>query len=275
MRRVLTSLAAITALPLLVGSTSTPDLPEDKRPQQGNKARIAVTEATSNTGDCSNVMASAIGDMLSTSLVNTQKFVVLSDADAVGATGVLVTSTVTKFEPEAGGGGGLGGLRRRALNEVGVEEKTAEIEVEVKLIDGNTSRVLESKKLKAKSTNWEPDAAGGSWVEDVVLAGALGEYEGEPMEDAIRLVLVEAVDLITDEVPDDYYRYTGEEQMAGAAPGAAGGAAAEGIDPGVAEDMTLYTRYDFVPGNKVLFYDDMKDDEEGEFPYRWNLDNGV
>jgi OOP family OmpA-OmpF porin len=42
-----------------------------------------------------------------------------------------------------------------------------------------------------------------------------------------------------------------------------------------AEDMTLYTKYDFVPGDKVIFYDDMKDDEEGEFPYRWNLDRGV
>lgn len=42
-----------------------------------------------------------------------------------------------------------------------------------------------------------------------------------------------------------------------------------------AEDMTLYTKYDFVPGDKVIFYDDMKDDEEGEFPYRWKLDNGV
>ena len=39
--------------------------------------------------------------------------------------------------------------------------------------------------------------------------------------------------------------------------------------------MTLYTKYDFVPGDKVIFYDDMKDDEEGEFPYRWNLDRGV
>ena len=33
----------------------------------------------------------------------------------------------------------------------------------------------------------------------------------------------------------------------------------------VAEDMTLYTKYDFIPGDKVIFYDDMKGDEEGEF----------
>lgn len=42
-----------------------------------------------------------------------------------------------------------------------------------------------------------------------------------------------------------------------------------------AEDMTLYTKYDFVPGDKVIFYDDLSKEELGEFPSRWNLDNGV
>jgi OOP family OmpA-OmpF porin len=49
--------------------------------------------------------------------------------------------------------------------------------------------------------------------------------------------------------------------------------AAEGT--AMAEDMTLYTKYDFIPGDKVIFYDDMKGDEEGEFPRRWNLEKGV
>jgi len=39
--------------------------------------------------------------------------------------------------------------------------------------------------------------------------------------------------------------------------------------------MTLYTKYDFVPGNRVIFYDDLSDEEEGEFPFRWNLEKGV
>jgi OOP family OmpA-OmpF porin len=43
----------------------------------------------------------------------------------------------------------------------------------------------------------------------------------------------------------------------------------------VAEDMTLYTKYDFVPGNKVIFYDDMSGEEVSEFPLRWRLDRGV
>ncbi|TFH59124.1 MAG: OmpA family protein [Candidatus Zixiibacteriota bacterium] len=42
-----------------------------------------------------------------------------------------------------------------------------------------------------------------------------------------------------------------------------------------AEDMTLYTKYDFIPGDKVIFYDDMANEEIGEFPSRWNLGNGV
>lgn len=42
-----------------------------------------------------------------------------------------------------------------------------------------------------------------------------------------------------------------------------------------AEDMTLYTKYDFVPGDKVLFYDDLSGDSEADFPHRWKLKNGT
>jgi OOP family OmpA-OmpF porin len=62
-----------------------------------------------------------------------------------------------------------------------------------------------------------------------------------------------------------------------AAPGADGDKAAAPAAGGtaVAEDMTLYTKYDFVPGDKVIFYDDLAKEELGEFPSRWNLDRGV
>jgi OOP family OmpA-OmpF porin len=51
-------------------------------------------------------------------------------------------------------------------------------------------------------------------------------------------------------------------------------AAGKGGTP-AAENMALYTKYDFVPGDKVIFYDDLASEEIGEFPSRWNLDNGV
>jgi outer membrane protein OmpA-like peptidoglycan-associated protein len=44
---------------------------------------------------------------------------------------------------------------------------------------------------------------------------------------------------------------------------------------GASEDMALYTKYDFVPGDKVIFYDDFSGEEIGEFPSRWRLDSGV
>ncbi|MCX6830988.1 MAG: hypothetical protein NT028_02510, partial [candidate division Zixibacteria bacterium] len=42
-----------------------------------------------------------------------------------------------------------------------------------------------------------------------------------------------------------------------------------------AESMTLFTKYDFIPGDKVIFYDDLANEEMGEFPSRWKLDRGV
>jgi len=52
-------------------------------------------------------------------------------------------------------------------------------------------------------------------------------------------------------------------------------AKAQSTGPGVSEEMSLYTKYDFVPGDKVIFYDDLSGEEIGEFPSRWRLDEGV
>jgi outer membrane protein OmpA-like peptidoglycan-associated protein len=58
----------------------------------------------------------------------------------------------------------------------------------------------------------------------------------------------------------------GEEQ----APPAAGS-----TGTATAEDMTLYRKYDFVPGDRVIFFDDLSTEELGEFPSRWDLERGV
>jgi len=59
-----------------------------------------------------------------------------------------------------------------------------------------------------------------------------------------------------------------EEEAAPAAETTPGGTSS-------AEEMQLYTKYDFVPGDKVIFYDDLSGEEAGEFPSRWRLDSGV
>jgi curli biogenesis system outer membrane secretion channel CsgG len=289
---------------------------------QGSKARIAVGEIKNKASECDDEMAASIGEMLSTALANDEKFIVLASQEEVqelkeeielGESGmveegkgpekglmegadILITGAVTAFEPEAGGkGGALSGLKNRMMGEVGVQTKTAEIGMDIKLIDIRTRRIIRAISLEAKSTSWGADVAGATWVEDVALAGALGTYSNTPMEKAIRSVLAKAVDRISKDVPEEYYRYQGKGQYtkeygSKAAPTGQTQGGEQGVttpsagskppeaatsQAPAAEDMALYTKYDFVPGDKVIFYDDLAGEEVGEFPSRWNLEYGV
>jgi len=38
--------------------------------------------------------------------------------------------------------------------------------------------------------------------------------------------------------------------------------------------LKTYNNYDFVPGDKILFEDNFSDDQDGEFPAKWNLESG-
>ncbi len=307
------------SLLLLFVSVALADM-EEKLTHQGNKARITVGNFKDKASGISSQEASAVGEMLSSALTNTDKFIVLASQEEVdelideidlGQSGyveegrgpekglmegadILVTGAVTGFEPDAGGGGGvLGGLKKKAIGGLGASKKTAKIAIELKLIDIRTRRIIKAMSLDAKSSKWKVGAAGATWTKDIVLVGGLGVYANEPMADAIREVLREAVEEIIDETPDEYYRYTGQGQYTqeygsgGGQQAAASGTPSTGSSGSsgqttqgqpagsIAENMSLYTRYDFVPGNKVIFYDDLSSDEVGEFPYRWNLINGV
>jgi len=297
---------------LLSGAALAGDV-EDNLTYQGNKARITVGTIKTKASGCSYEMAAAIGEMLSSTLVNTGRFIVLASHEEVAelaeeiefagseyaesgqgpqkglmeSADLLVTGAVTAFEPDAGGGGGmLSGLKKKAFGSIGASSRKAEIHMEIKLIDIRTRRILKAKKIKAKSTSWSTDMTGGGWSEDLSMDGALGIYSNEPMEEAIRAVLAKAVERISKEVPKEYYRYSGQGQYTTeyregqAASPAAAATTAPVATPAptpapAAEDMTLYTKYDFVPGSRVIFYDDLSDEEEGEFPYRWNLEKGV
>lgn len=42
-------------------------------------------------------------------------------------------------------------------------------------------------------------------------------------------------------------------------------------ESGATMNEEVYSKYDFVPGDKVIFYDDFSDTDEGEFPRKWTL----
>jgi OmpA-OmpF porin, OOP family len=333
-RRTVGILAVATALLCLLAAGSAAAGTQDRLTEQNNKCRIVVGQIKSDAGQCDGSMAAAIGQMLSTALANEDRFIVLASQEEVAelageielsesgmveegrgaerglmeGADVMVTGAVTSFEPQAGGGGGLlGAAKSRLGGSVGVSSNTAECSLDLKLVDIRTRRVIKAFSVEGKSKSWSTDLTGRGWVEDVALGGALGSYSNEPMEKALRAVLVKAVERIAKDVPQEYYRYTGDGQYTqdyaaggrsgggAAAPAAgSGGKAAGGDDdaplqtaasgggaPGArpaakaAEDMALYTRCDFVPGDRTIFIDDLDREEVGEFPSRWNLIDGV
>jgi len=316
-RRCLTIVCTLVVCALLLIPAGIRADVKENLTYQGGKARIAVGNIKSKASDCSYDMAAAIGEMLSTALVNTDRFIVLASQEETAelaeeidfaqsgyveegrgpekglmeGADVLITGAVTAFEPNAGGkSGGLGGFKKKAFGKIGMSSKTAKIIMDIKLIDIRTRRILKATSIEAKSSSWGTDIAGGGWTKDIALAGDLGVYSNEPMEKAIRTLLADMVETTSKEVPKEYFRYQGQGQYtteygssgaasatASTASGASGTASASSAPPPApaAEDMTLYTKYDFIPGDKVIFYDDMKNEEEGEFPYRWDLENGV
>ena len=164
---------------------------DDNLTYQGNKARITVGTIKSKAGKCNNSMAAAIGEMLSTTLVNSNRFIVLASQEELGelvdeiefgqseyaeegrgpekglmeGADILITGAITDFEPDAGGsGGGLGGLKKKAFGKIGVDTKKAKIVMDLKIIDIRTRRILKAKKVKAESKNWAVDMEGGRLV---------------------------------------------------------------------------------------------------------------
>ena len=99
------------------------------------------------------------------------------------------------------------------------------------------------------------------------------------LKDKLKKKTEQKADQKTDETIDKALDGSGTEaapaeeggEPTEAAPAPAGGTGATATS----EDMTLYTKYDFVPGDKVIFYDDLSREEMGEFPSSWGLVNGV
>jgi outer membrane protein OmpA-like peptidoglycan-associated protein len=108
----------------------------------------------------------------------------------------------------------------------------------------------------------------------LALAGASAPAEAQfgKLKDKVKQKAKETVEKkiegSEEEAPAEETESAGESGEAGQE--------ASGDEKGDApKEMALYTKYDFVPGDKVIFYDDLSREEMGEFPSRWNLDQGV
>ncbi len=202
----------------------------------GPKARIAVASFKCKAAKCSGQIGSGISDMLATALFRTGRFIVLERGEGLkaiqeelnlGQSGyvrqgaapqigqmegadILVIGAITAFEPEASGIGGGGVVIPYKIPFFGgarLKKKQAYIAADIRLVDVRTGRVISATSVEGKASSWKVGGAMGGVLGSVALGGGLEGYKNTPMEKAVRVMLYNAINAISQMVPENYYRW--------------------------------------------------------------------
>ena len=126
--------------------------------------------------------------------------------------------------------------------------------------------------------------AWGGWLEDAVKrtgesigrrgvgeAGS-GAYEGakDAAKDSVKGTGKAGESQPAPGTPQGAESTPGGKSSAAKAGKAEGDAGASG-DVSIEQAEAVYSKYDFIPGDKVIFFDDFSDTDVGEFPRKWTL----
>ncbi|MDD2752916.1 MAG: CsgG/HfaB family protein [Candidatus Omnitrophica bacterium] len=179
----------------------------------GPKAKIVVADFDLQAAKAGLEVASGLRQMLLSALNNSNRFSIV-DRQKNG-TGVnknsdlIVSVTVTEFEPQSSGGsagigsgggaasGNLGGL-------LGVSVNKAHLALDIRVIDSATTQVLAATRVQGQAVDSIITATGAG---SLGLGGGLTVYANTPMERAIRVCISEAVRFISLGIPEKYYKY--------------------------------------------------------------------
>ncbi len=205
----------------------------------GPKARIAVADFDVKAAKATNEIGLGVREMLIAALVNSNRFSVVElqqaqaaiakeqetpqaaaasatatpQKDTVKAPDLIITASVSEFEPQAsggrgglGGGGGvgsgiLGGLLGASLNK-------AHMALDINILDTSTSKVLSANHVQGEASDVAKFARNGLFGGGGLAAG-LSAYANTPMEKAIRICVIEVVRYMSQAVPATYYKYKG------------------------------------------------------------------
>jgi len=121
--------------------------------------------------------------------------------------------------------------------------------------------------------------AWGGWLDDAIKNA--GEGLGRrTVNDSASGVYDEAKDAVKGGSKPSGKQPDGAPDGSGSAPASKRAGAKGGTpdgDAGAAGEVSIeqaeavYSRYDFIPGDKVIFFDDFSDTDVGEFPRKWTL----
>lgn len=201
----------------------------------GPKARVVIADFDLKSSKATSEAGSGLRQTLASALTESRRFTVLEHQNKTGqkqeaqdpslvptkeqvqeATlqnkeeNVVISASVTEFEPQAsggssgvGGGGGagsgvLGGLLGAPLNK-------AHMALEIRVLDAETSKVLGTTRIQGQASDINSKAMTG--LSSGSLSGGLSAYANTTMEKAIRICIIEAARYITEIVPAEYYKY--------------------------------------------------------------------
>lgn len=210
---------------------------------QGPRARIAVSTFECKAAKCGRDIGDGLSDMLTTALFQSNRFIVLESQSSLGAvldeldfaqsgyveegkgpeTGlmegadIIITGSIVAFEPDASGGrGGLGAdLNLPIVGGIRVENQEAYLAADIRLIDVRTRRIVNATRVEGRASNVGVGTTGGVAFRGIRLTGSLGQYQNTPMEQAIMVMIGDAVGSIASLTPESYYRYSPATQSPG------------------------------------------------------------
>lgn len=195
------------------------------------KASVAVGDFQVKAANASAYIGDGLREILLTSLHNRGRYIVVERIDIQGIAAeqalsrsnmarpdqqvpsgqmdiadLLIYGAVTEFEPEASGknlGAGGGSLPFA----FGHKDKQSHMALDIRVADVRSGRLLLSKRFVGSADAKSTSLGGAPKSGRHILPFSFGSFRNTPMEAAIRDLVVQAVDYLTNNLPKDYYRH--------------------------------------------------------------------
>jgi curli biogenesis system outer membrane secretion channel CsgG len=189
------------------------------------------------TGWYSPEIGNGMADMLNDALLQSNRFIVLDRQSLqdvfkeqdLGASGrikqetaapigqiegaeLLIKGAITEFEPGAAGaqgGAGLGGfgLPGAFLGGALGGVQQSHVAMIIQVVDTKTSRLLFSSTVEGKANDFNLGGFLGGFGGHVAGGAGLGVWQKTPVEKAIRIAIVNAVQELSKKTPQTYFHY--------------------------------------------------------------------
>jgi curli biogenesis system outer membrane secretion channel CsgG len=181
-------------------------------PYSGPKVKIAVADFEIKAAKATSGVGLDLKEMLVAGLTKSNHFTVISNVQGDSAkeeSAIIIAVEIINFEPRASGGsqgvGGGGSASSGILGSLlGSSVNKSYIALNIRIVDAKSSKVLAAGHIAGQAMDNE-GAVKKKVSEDESSAG-FSAYVNTPMEQAVNKCILEAVQYIVQNVPENYYK---------------------------------------------------------------------